>query len=191
MMKSGASNIELSYKRYVINAFVVFFLFSTIIWNLPKSRLRTVLLKPVRRAMVLLGMEQNFVTFAPNPPTRETSLHAVITYDDGTAAAWNFPASGRSNSVAGYFALSHFRAYWGHYLRSRLEKCQDLTAYILRDSGALNSADGKRKPVSVQVFVRSEKASVLDPRSGEIQMPKRAPDKIVYVQKINSLGVAQ
>jgi hypothetical protein len=183
MMKSALSINEAEFRRCLINTFIVFFLFSTIVWNLPRYGLRAALIKPVHKAMVLLGMEQFFFTFAPDPPTRESSLHAEIAYDDGSSALWTFPTAGQTSTMGGYLALSHSRAYWGHYLSEHLKKCPEIISYILHDS---SSFAGARKPVAVKVLVRKHSASILDPKTGNVRIPESVPDMVVFDRQISS-----
>lgn len=66
-------------------------LVGVVAWNLPASALRARLLGPLHPVVELLGLEQNWSVFAPNPRRLTLGLYALIEHADGSVERWELP----------------------------------------------------------------------------------------------------
>lgn len=81
-------------------------------WNLPPSRLREALEPVVAPVVGVVGLDQRWNLFAPNPPQRTYEVVARITYADGTLALWEPPNNDRWRKWLGAARTSSNRVLW-------------------------------------------------------------------------------
>lgn len=96
--------------RRVLGTLLAFVVAVVLAWNLPPSRLREALLPVVQPAVGVLGLEQRWNLFAPNPPQRTYQVVARITYVDGSLALWEPPANDRWRKWLGAVRVNQNRA---------------------------------------------------------------------------------
>ena len=89
--------------RLAISVFVLFTVFSVVVWNLPTSEVKTKALKVVRPYITLTSLEQNWGVFSPDPRSISIDLVARVRSADGTEVTLHVP---RGNDVYG--------AYWDY-----------------------------------------------------------------------------
>ena len=94
----------------VVMGFVVLLLLA---WNLPagrpQQRAREVLGPPTQ----LIGLEQDWALFAPDPRTFGVGVHATLTYRDGHTRRWDPP----HNGTPGGLLIAPYRTYrWQKYV---------------------------------------------------------------------------
>src|SRR5207247_3327303 len=71
--------------RVVLSLAIPFVLLCLAIWNMPSSRLHDDLVKDfVRPAIGIMGLEQNWAVFAPDPRRQVEFLEGRLTFADGT-----------------------------------------------------------------------------------------------------------
>ena len=98
--------------RRVLSALLAVVVAVVIGWNLPPSRLREALSPVVEPVVGVLGLEQRWNLFAPNPPRRTYEVTARITYADGGLALWEPPTNDRWRKWLGAARSSQNRVLW-------------------------------------------------------------------------------
>lgn len=78
-------------RRCLISAFVLVYIYAVGVSLLPKSICQKALIKPVRPFISLCALQQNFVTYAPNPWSNSLTLDAAVRFDDGSCSVWHYP----------------------------------------------------------------------------------------------------
>jgi hypothetical protein len=89
--------------RIAISVFVLFTVFSVVVWNLPTSEVKTKALKVVRPYITLTSLDQNWGVFSPDPRRISIDMVARVRSADGTEMTLRVP---RGNYVYG--------AYWDY-----------------------------------------------------------------------------
>src|SRR4051812_26394653 len=79
------------WRRFLLNAFILWNLFAVGIWLLPNSALRQSCSELVRPYLMLTGLAQGWTMFSPNPSDVDLFIEARITYADGQVRGWNYP----------------------------------------------------------------------------------------------------
>jgi hypothetical protein len=80
--------------RGILSTVFVITLIAIVAINLPQSQLRQDLLKPGQPYLNVLGLDQNWALFAPDPRRVVIDVLAVVRFSDGKAAIWRFPHDG-------------------------------------------------------------------------------------------------
>jgi hypothetical protein len=78
--------------RALISVFLLFTVFSLVVWNLPDSEVKRQALGVVRPYVNAVGLDQNWGVFAPDPRRQTTQLFARVTYADGREETWRVPS---------------------------------------------------------------------------------------------------
>jgi hypothetical protein len=78
--------------RVLISVFLLFTVFSLVVWNLPDSGVKRHSLKAVRPYVNAVGLDQNWGVFAPDPRRQTTQLFARVTYADGREETLRVPS---------------------------------------------------------------------------------------------------
>jgi hypothetical protein len=89
--------------RLAISVFVLFTVFSVVVWNLPTSEVKRKALKVVRPYITLTSLDQNWGVFSPDPRRISIDMVARVRYADGTEETIRVP---RGNDFYG--------AYWDY-----------------------------------------------------------------------------
>src|SRR6266498_3385477 len=79
------------WRRFGLNAFILWNLFAVGIWLLPNSVLRQSCTELVRPYLMLTGLAQGWTMFSPNPSDVDLYIEARITYANGQVRGWNYP----------------------------------------------------------------------------------------------------
>ncbi|WP_163572643.1 hypothetical protein [Fodinicola feengrottensis] len=77
----------------VISALVIFVVLVGIVWNLPDSPIRAIVVANLQPVANVAGLDQNWGVFAPNPPRQLTYLTVAVTTRSGRELTWRRPAS--------------------------------------------------------------------------------------------------
>lgn len=77
--------------RAVISLFLTITLVAIVIWNMPESYLKSELKPIVTPYVALVGLDQSWRIFAPDPRQTSLTVHARIEYDDGSESRWELP----------------------------------------------------------------------------------------------------
>ena len=99
--------------RVAISVFVLFTLFSLIIWNLPTSEIKKRALKGVRPYITLTSLDQNWGVFSPDPRRMSIEIVARVRSSDGTDETIRVP---RGNRVYGSYWDYRWRK-WEEWVR--------------------------------------------------------------------------
>lgn len=122
--------------RGLISAFVVLTLAAIIATNLPDSTLRSDLMASGQPYLNVLGLDQSWALFAPDPRRVLIDLRGVVTFDDGSTATWRFPRNGA--------LVGTYRDYrWRKWTENAIS---DANAATLWKSAAVWAAKEKARP---------------------------------------------
>ena len=77
--------------RALISLFLTITVLSLVIWNMPDSYLRATVQPFVTPYVALVGLDQSWRIFAPDPRQTSLFIHARIEYDDGSESRWELP----------------------------------------------------------------------------------------------------
>lgn len=89
--------------RIAISLLVVVVIGLEVATHLPPSALDRAVDEPADQAVRLLGIEQAWGVFAPNPRTTSLGLEARVTFADGSTATWTVPTGARVGSNLRYY----------------------------------------------------------------------------------------
>lgn len=105
---------ESPWGRLAIGAVIVLFLAATVGTHLPSSSLAHSVGPRSNEIVRILGQEQAWGVFAPDPRSSSLDLEARVTFADGTGAVWSVPDGGH--------LIGHYRYYrwrkWVERVRS-------------------------------------------------------------------------
>src|SRR6476661_10844722 len=79
------------WKRWLINAFILFHLYIIVVWGLPGSNFRTLLCSGISDYVVYTGLWHSWDMFSPDPLSINFNLKAEISYQNGMVRTWTFP----------------------------------------------------------------------------------------------------
>lgn len=77
--------------RALLSVFFVVVLGSVVVWNIPDSGLKSATVGAVRPFVEVVGLDQNWSVFAPNPRRMTLDLSARIDFADGSSTTWQLP----------------------------------------------------------------------------------------------------
>ena len=131
--------------RALLSVFLVVVLASIVVVNLPASKLKSTASDATEPVIDVLGLNQNWNVFAPNPRQESLGLEARVTFADGSTATWRPYVGGN--------LVGHYRDYrWGKYMENvRLDQNRKLWPG-LADWVARHVAEGR--PVRKVVLIR-------------------------------------
>jgi hypothetical protein len=106
--------------RVLLSAFLVVVLVSVVVVNLPASKLRSTASDATEPVIDVLGLNQNWNVFAPDPRRQSLGLRARVTFADGTTSTWKPYVGGN--------LVGHYRDYrWGKWMENvRLDQNRGL-----------------------------------------------------------------
>jgi hypothetical protein len=132
--------------RISISVFLVFTVFSLVVWNLPTSEIKRKSLKVVRPYITLTSLDQNWGVFSPDPRRISIDIVARVRYADGGGETLHIP---RGNDVyGGYWDYRWWK--WAEWIR------QDAQDQLWKPAAlwfARKAAASGRQPIEV-VLVR-------------------------------------
>jgi len=123
--------------RALLSAFLFVVLAAIVVVNLPQSKLRSTASDATDPVIDVLGLNQNWNVFAPDPRRESLGLRARVTFADGSETTWRPYVGGN--------LVGHYRDYrWGKYMENvRLDENRELwpglAAWVAR-----NQAHGRR-----------------------------------------------
>jgi hypothetical protein len=103
--------------RVAISVFVLFTVFSVVVWNLPPSEIKTKAFKVVRPYITLTSLDQNWGVFAPDPRRISIEIVARVRFADGTQETIRVP---RGNALYGAYWDYRWRK-WEEWVRQNSE----------------------------------------------------------------------
>ena len=129
----------------VISLFLIYTIAGVGIELCAKSPFRDALKAPFNSYLWYTGLWQNFSVFAPNPKNYNIYLTAVVKFDDGSRAVWQFPRT----DTMDVWTRMHRERYrkWAHdNVNSGTKRVwwPDTVRYIARQF-----KDDRRRPVQV------------------------------------------
>ncbi len=131
--------------RLLISALLLITLATTIVVNLPGSRLTRDAVRVAGRYLNVTGLDQSWSLFAPDPRLRSIAIEARVQYADGSTRAWKLP---RGGALIG--------SYWDYHWQKWLEFVLDAHHPALWRPAALfiARADARpgRRPVRVTLI---------------------------------------
>lgn len=77
--------------RALLSAFVVLAIGLAVATHLPSSPVQEAIEDPADHVARLLGMEQSWAVFAPNPRSISLNVEARVTFADGSTTTWTVP----------------------------------------------------------------------------------------------------
>jgi hypothetical protein len=83
-----------AFGRGILSTLIAFTLVAIAVINLPASYLRTKVLKGTGAYVDALGLDQNWLVFAPNPRSYSIAISAVVTFAGGHTTVWRPPLDG-------------------------------------------------------------------------------------------------
>jgi hypothetical protein len=122
--------------RGVISLFLTITVLSIVIWNMPDSYLRATVQPIVTPYVALVGLDQSWRIFAPDPRQTSLFIHARIEYDDGSESRWDMPAG----DVIGPYRSYRWRKWADQVRQDARSAMWEPTARYL---ASLHTADGR------------------------------------------------
>lgn len=89
--------------RIAISALVVLVIGLEVATHLPPSALDRAIEAPADKAVRVLGIEQSWAVFAPDPRTTSLRLEARVTFADGSTTTWTVPTGPRGGANLRYY----------------------------------------------------------------------------------------
>ncbi len=152
LRKSGLSESKPQMiRKLVLSIFILAHLVVLPVSLLPSSQWRDQLLVPFYPYIYFWGLDQNWTVFAPAPPQWNAFMSAIITFDDGSTEAWEFPQMHKMGFVEKMFN-ERFRKWANDYVGDFRQAIiwPDTVRYIARIHARQN-----RQPVSVSIVRRA------------------------------------
>lgn len=141
----------------LISLLIVLLVGTQVATHLPNSAIQREVGPPAARLARMLGSEQAWGVFAPNPRSMSLDLEARITYADGSTSVWDVPEGGRLGGNLRYYR-------WRKWLeRVRSDSYRGLwrpTAQWIADI----HSDGPSPVVTVELVRRFHENSVTGPQ---------------------------
>lgn len=85
--------------KVLISLFIVVHVSAICLWLCPSSRIRDLLLAPLRPYVTFLGLWQSWGVFAPDPKNWNPYMTALIIFADGSQKMWEFPRMDKLNLI--------------------------------------------------------------------------------------------
>jgi hypothetical protein len=135
------------WRRFGLNAFILWNLFAVGIWLLPNSVLRQSCAELVRPYLMLTGLAQGWTMFSPNPSDVDLYIEARITYANGQVRGWNYPRM---------IDMGYVERYRRERFRKMIEIANQDTSRMVwpslaRYAARRNNTDPRNRPVSVEL----------------------------------------
>jgi hypothetical protein len=133
--------------RALISALIVATIVSLVVWNVPDSELKAKLLPVVRPYVNVVGLDQNWGVFSPDPRRETLEMFARVSYADGTSETVRVPTG--DAFVGAYWDYRWLK--WVEWTTMDVHKdlWKPAAAWFARQA----QTSGKR-PVRVQLFRR-------------------------------------
>lgn len=80
--------------RSIISAGIVLFVLCQIAIGLPSSAIKSEVGPTANRLVRIMGVEQNWGVFSPNPRSASIDVYAIVRFEDGSSARWDLPEGG-------------------------------------------------------------------------------------------------
>jgi hypothetical protein len=136
------------WRRPVISGYIVFH-FSLILCWLFAPRDYKEYAEQFAQYIFFLGLDQNFAMFAPNPPSRNASLLAIITYENGETKLWFYPRMERLGILERMGKERYRKFFNDNFAFNNVpEQQRDLARFIARN----NNNYPNNKPMMVTLM---------------------------------------
>ena len=148
--------------RIAISLFLVFTIFSVVVWNLPDSEVKRKSLEVVRPYITLTSLDQNWGVFSPDPRRITIDIEARVRYADGGEQTLHIPRG--NDFYGGYWDYRWWK--WAEWIRqnSQDELWKPAALWFARKA----ATDGRR---ATQVTLVRRWYDLLPPGPG----PSRGP----------------
>lgn len=113
-----------------ISAMIAVVLLIGVVWNLPDSAIKRVLVSPLEPIAVSTGLDQYWTMYAPDPPQRLEKLEVHVTMADGSDRVWTIAPRDRIVGVGAHHrwrklkeslaSEPQIRAGWAHWVVRQL-----------------------------------------------------------------------
>lgn len=80
--------------RLLISAGIVLFVLAEIGTGIPSSAIKAKEGATANRIVRLMGVEQNWGVFSPDPRSASIDMYAIVRFEDGSSARWDVPEGG-------------------------------------------------------------------------------------------------
>lgn len=80
--------------RLIISAGIVLFLLCEIATGIPTSAIKAKAGPTATRVVRVMGLEQNWGVFSPDPRSASIDMYAIVRFEDGSSARWDIPDGG-------------------------------------------------------------------------------------------------
>jgi hypothetical protein len=166
--------------QIIISIFIVFYWFIVLICVMADCPLKQAVHQYTRLPELLLGAEQSWRMFCPNPRTYSLHCYAIVTFKDGATAYYEFPRLERMSQ-------------WDAFLRERLRKHYDdimpwfefrmfrpfIARYIAR-----GFFDASNPPIQVSLCFNRENIRSMPYPSPRFPSPRERVRENFYVYKV-------
>lgn len=164
--------------RAVISLFVALVVASVVVVSMTEGAVEPSLLRHDQKLLALMGLDQRWDIFAPDPRRKVVDVSARITYGDGRVETWRLP---RGAPVVGGYWDGRWRKWLDNAMRigPQSELWPGLANWLARERG-----ESGRRPVRVTVVGRSHDQY----RPGA--EPRRGPwrDEVVHRLTVSPFG---
>jgi hypothetical protein len=113
-----------------VSAMIAVVLLIGVVWNMPESAIKRVLVPPLEPIAVSTGLDQYWTMYAPDPPQRLDKLEVHVTMADGGDRVWTIQPRDRIFGVGAHHrwrklkeslaSEPQIRAGWAHWVVRQL-----------------------------------------------------------------------
>ena len=168
--------------QIIISAFIVFYWFMVLICVCADCPIKTFLHQYTRLPELLMGSEQSWRMFCPNPRTYSMHPYAIVTFKDGTTTYYEFPRLEKMSQ-------------WDAMLRERLRKHYDdilpwfefrmFRPYVARYV-ARGVYDASNPPIQVSLCFNREQIHSQPYIKPRFPLPREHERENFYVYKVRA-----
>jgi hypothetical protein len=118
-----------------------------VVWNLPESEIKRVLIPVLRPIASSAGLDQSWQMYAPDPFRRHEAIEIRVTMGDGSERTWVNP---RGDRVIGSFDWYHWQKIKENLPRER-EMQAGVAHWVVREL-----TEPSEKPIRVRIVLSTE-----------------------------------
>jgi hypothetical protein len=166
-------------RKPVLSCLILAYIWIVVCQLTPAFPFKKALYAPFRMSVDALGLWQNFGVFVPDPRKNNAFIDALVTFDDGSVAVWEYPRMETLNVVA-KSQKERYRKYgYDHvYYDSERMLWPDLARYVARQYSA-------SKHAPVEVVLRRHWVDITAPNDNQRQLQQTFGDEPFHTQKIH------
>ncbi len=137
--------------RFLISAFILWQLLMITFWLMPPSATQQLLYKPLHSYLWMVGCDQNWNMFSPNPSDLDVYMSAQITYQNGTQKTWVFPRM-HSLGILAKYQQERFRKFIEN---AHLDVHSAVWPYVAKFAARANNNQPTTNPVVHVELIRT------------------------------------